>query len=514
MLDVLAPDLDKYTFAKLRDRIAGHSGIFLDESRRPTLARVASVRMASRNLQTWSEYLALLDSPAGKEEMLALIDRVVNNETAFFRNPRHFRALAEHVLIELDRTRPRNRTLRVWSAGCSTGQEPYSIAITAAEVFGLPPRRQVEILASDISRRALDWAERARYEGRDLERVEAPYRRRYFHPDGRAHQVDQALRDLVTFHEFNLMTEPFPHPFRKVDVIFCRNVTIYFQVETSRRLMANLYSSLNEGGYLFIGFSETLWQIFDAFERVEAGGTFFYRRGAAGKPLRLEEKMPRPRSVPGGRSVERPLYLGLAPVAKAGPAPVETRPAVTIDDPETHTADSDPAREQYHRGITFLRDGAYSEALAAFQAALGEEPNLVEAHCGIAQVHANQGRYDQARQACEQALGLDDMAEEAYLLRGLILRQTGEEKQAIIDLERAAYLNPSSPTAPFHLGNAFLSVKNYDRALRAFRRTWRALAGKAEDALVDGVPVHLLREACRQHIETLSSTGRTAGEAL
>lgn len=509
MLDVLAPDLDGRTFAKLRDRIAGYSGVYFDESRHPTLARVASVRLARRNLRTWEEYLALLDSPAGRDEMLALMERLVNNETAFFRNPRHFRALAEHVLLELDRTRPRDKPLRLWSAGCSTGQEPYSMAVTAAEVFGLPPRRPVEILASDISPAALEHAQRARYTGRDLERVEVPYQGRYFQPDGRVHQVEQALRELVRFFEFNLITEPFPDPFRQLDVVFCRNVTIYFQVETSRRLMANLYDSLNEGGYLFIGFSETLWQIFDAFERVESGGTFFYRKGRAGRPRRPAKDTPRPRSVPGGRSVERPLYLGLTPVEKRVRAPARTK--TRADVPPPPSLETDAARQHYRQGINHLRDGAYPEALAAFRAALQEEPNLVEAHCGIAQVHANQGRYEQAREACEQALELDDLAEEAYLLRGLIHRQTGEEDQAIVDLERAAYLNPSSPTAPFHLGNAFLAKQDHERALRAFRRTWRTLAGQPEDALVDGVPVHLLRQACRKHIDTLSSTQRRAG---
>lgn len=499
MPEVLAPELDEATFALLRDRIQAHSGIFLDDSRRRSLGRTLTSRLAQQGLDNWQQYLELLDSAAGSQEIVALVEEVVNNETHFFRNPRHFRLLAEVVLPELERTRPAGVPLRIWSAGCSTGQEPYSLAITVAEALGMPPRRPVQIVATDISRRALLHARRGLYTARDMQRVEPDYQKRYFQPVGGGFQVKPELQDIIVFQELNLVAEPLPVLVRGVDVIFCRNVTIYFRVETSRRLMANLYRCLNEGGYLFIGFSETLWQVFDAFERVQSGGVFYYRKGQSGRPPEQRAKMPEPRSVPGGRSVERPLYMGAGPGERKA------------EHPRVATAgETDPARAHYQRGMDCLRDGMYDQALEAFRAALRAEPNLVEALCGIAQVQANQGRYAEALKACERALELDDLAEEAYLLRGIVHRQLGRTEQAIADLERASYLNPSSPTAHFYLGNLFLALPDKGRALQSFRRTQRALLGRPDEALIDGVPVHLLREACRRNLEALQAAGSAA----
>ncbi len=496
----LVPELDETTFTRLRDRIQAYSGIFLDDSRRRSLGRALALRLNRRGLRSWSEYLDLLDSSSGSQEIVVLVEDVVNNETHFFRNPRHFRLLAEVVLPELERTRPANAPLRIWSAGCSTGQEPYSLAITVAEVFGVPPRRPVQIIATDISQRALLQARNGLYTARDMQRVESDYQKRYFQPEGGGFRVRPVLQDMVVFQELNLVAEPLPALVRGVDVIFCRNVTIYFQVETSRRLMANMYQCLNQGGYLFIGFSETLWQVFDSFERVQNGGVFYYRRGQPPQPHQRQPETPGPRSVPGGRSVERPLYMG------TGPAKEEEaeRPRVAA------AGEKDPARAHYQRGLDCLRNGLYDEALESFRAALRAEPNLVEALCGMAQVQANQGRYAEALRTCERALELDDLAEEAYLLRGIVYRQMGRMEQAIADLERASYLNPSSPTAHFYLGNLFLALPDKARARQAFRRTQRALLGRPDEALIDGVPMHLLREACRRNLEALEATGPPA----
>jgi chemotaxis protein methyltransferase CheR len=491
MPDPLTSELDERTFVRLRDRIEAYCGIFLDDSRRRSLGRTLASRLGRRGLPNWDDYLKLLDSKHGPQEIMALLEDVVNNETSFFRNARHFRLLAEAVLPELDRARPVDFPLRLWSAGCSTGQEAYSLAITVAEVLGLPPRRPVQIMASDISPRALERGRQGLYTARELARVEPEYRERYFTPDGANWRAKPALRDLVLFQELNLLAEPLPAMVRGVDAVFCRNVTIYFRVETSRRLMGQLYHCLNEGGYLFIGFSETLWQVYDAFERVQNGGVFYYRKGKAVRPRAPVPEAPRPHSIPGGGSVERPLFMGtVPPTTSAAPA----RP---------HQPELDPARAHYNRGMGALRNGAYGEALLAFRAALRAEPNLVEAHCGIAQVHANQGHYTEALQACERALELDDLAEEAYLLRGMVYRQIGRKEEAIADLERAAYLNPSSPTAHFYLGNLLMALPDAGRARQSFRRTQRALMGRPDEALIDGVPVHLLREACRRNLETL-----------
>lgn len=193
--------------------------------------------------------------------------------------------------------------------------------------------------------------------------------------------------------------------------------------------------------------------------------------------------------------MERPLVLAQGRPGRPQPIPA----------PGGEAEEPDAARAYYRRGLERLVDGAYEEALSAFEAALCVEPNLVEALCGIAQVYANQGRYERALDACQRALELDDMAEEAYLLRGLVRRQLGQVDEAIADLERAAYLNPGSPTAHFYLGDVLTATEQPSRALQAFRRAWYALSRYPDHTLIDGVPAQLLREACARHIEALGA---------
>jgi len=221
-------------------------------------------RLRALGLTGFNEYCEFLFSPQGREEeMVHLINAVTTNKTDFFREPSHFNYLIQSAIPDLQKLHriDLRRKLRIWSAGCSTGEEPYTLAMVLAEIQEAQPRFRYEILATDISARVLDVARRAVYPMDRIEPVSAQYRKKYLlkGQDRRNPQVRivPELRKRVRFGRLNFMDDDFGLR-EKVDIIFCRNVIIYFDKPTQEKLMAKFCHYLNPGGYLFLGHSESL----------------------------------------------------------------------------------------------------------------------------------------------------------------------------------------------------------------------------------------------------------------
>lgn len=252
-------------FKFLCELIYERSRINLGPDKRVLVSSRLSKRLRQLNLETYADYCALLRSPAGEEELQELIDRMSTNHTHFFREIKHFDFLREKFLPAW-KANPnlRGTKLRVWSAASSTGEEPYSIAIHLAEHLAPAEQGAWSIDATDISTRVLDTARQGVYEGERLNSMNAELIRRHFQKgvgqwEG-SFRVKNELRNCVSFHHLNLL-EP-PYPFQQMfNIIFCRNVMIYFDRPTQTDLVAHLTEKLLPGGYLFCGHSESLGNI-------------------------------------------------------------------------------------------------------------------------------------------------------------------------------------------------------------------------------------------------------------
>jgi len=247
--------IEERAFAKLRTIVQRETGIALRGDKRELLANRLSKRLRALGLQSENEYLRILETEAEPAELLELIDAVSTNVTHFFREEEHFRVLQR--LLEQQREQ---REIRIWCAAAATGEEPYTIAMVADQV--LPrAREQCRILATDICLRALRRASDGLYTAKQVERVPRHLLARYFtkqHLAG-AHQyaVSPELRGMILFKRMNLSR--FPYPLRgPFDVIFCRNVMIYFDLELRRKMTESFEQLLKRGGHLFIGHSENL----------------------------------------------------------------------------------------------------------------------------------------------------------------------------------------------------------------------------------------------------------------
>jgi chemotaxis protein methyltransferase CheR len=263
-------------FQALRRLVKELTGINLTEQKRELVYGRLARRLRALNLRSFRDYRDLVSGDGGRE-LVNLCNAITTNLTAFFREPHHFEHLRTHVLQPLLARPPANRRIRIWSAGCSTGEEPYSIAMTVLETIPELARWDVRILATDLDSDVIERGRRGRY-FEDRSKVLSDERRQKFFravTDGKqtAHQVTPELARLVTFKHLNLMHSfPMKGPF---DAIFCRNTVIYFDKETQRDLFARLTHLQRPGDLLFLGHSETLFKVSNAYTLV---GRTIYRR--------------------------------------------------------------------------------------------------------------------------------------------------------------------------------------------------------------------------------------------
>ena len=254
-------------FEQFRTLVYKESGISLGDGKRSLVVSRLSKRLRELNIDTFQQYFNLVTGSAGQEEFTQLLDLISTNKTDFFREPKHFDFLREEVLPELAST----KRVRIWSSASSSGEEPYTIAMTLYDGVQAPAQWNFHILASDLSTRVLAKASSGVY---DTERVRdlpaATLKRHFLSGRGGAAgkvKVKPHLSDMVTFRRINLMDDRFPIK-TSLDVIFCRNVMIYFDRPTQERLVGRFHKYLKPGGYLFIGHSESLQWLNQPFKSI------------------------------------------------------------------------------------------------------------------------------------------------------------------------------------------------------------------------------------------------------
>lgn len=256
--------IDNADFIRISEFIYAQLGIKLVESKRTMLEGRLSRRLRALKLESYSDYCDFLFTPEGEWlEHIHLFNAITTNKTDFFREASHFELLTEKLLPRWQNNIGQNRKFRIWSAGCSSGEEPYTMAMVLAD-YAQQKVRQVfdyDIVATDISTKVLDHAKKAVYHADRVEPVPETYRKKYLlrnkDKSNPLVRIVPDLRKKVRFGRVNFMDSTFTLP-HKMDVIFCRNVIIYFDKQTQEQLMGKFCQNLLPGGYLFLGHSESI----------------------------------------------------------------------------------------------------------------------------------------------------------------------------------------------------------------------------------------------------------------
>jgi chemotaxis protein methyltransferase CheR len=414
----IAPEL----LSSLRNLIESASGTVLNDSKLPHLSAVVRGRMETLGIADAPGYMEFLsEGERGAAERRDLVSELLVGETSFFRTPVLFQAFEKAILpglLEQGFVSP----LPIWCAGCATGEEAYSVAIASLEGscgrFTVP----VRIRATDLHPRFLDIAREGMYPGEALRNLPGRIKDMYFEPmkDGR-HRVTDAVRRLVNFEGLNLidfLSDPLPSA--RYAAIFCRNVMIYFRSDTTRRLVERFHESLFDGGVLFLGHSETLWGISEAFRLEQREKIFYYR-----KP-RASICPPPPAAAP----------------RSSGSSPPR-RGVLRAEPPPPPAADLSPAM------------------------------NLVLS----AERLANAGRFEDAVGMCRQAAALDPGNPEAEYLMSFLLRGKGRHAEALYHAERALGRDPRFVFADMEAAECLSGMGRTGEAALRWKGILRAIEG-------------------------------------
>ena len=254
-------------FRLIRDIIYSHCGLFFDSDTKYLLEKRLAKRLPLHQLKGFKEYYHFLKYERRKDqEMSELMDILTTNETYFFREAFQLKALTEEIIPEVKAAKEKKgeRTFRIWSAGCSTGEEPYTIAMLMLEM-GCFHDWRVEIIGTDISHRVLQHSRKAVYRNSSFRTTEEHYKQRFFQEQDDNFKINDEVRELVTISHLNLFDQNRLALLGKMDVIFCRNVIIYFDQAAKKKIVESFYKMLHEGGYLLLGHSESLMNISTAF---------------------------------------------------------------------------------------------------------------------------------------------------------------------------------------------------------------------------------------------------------
>ncbi len=270
-------------FHLLRDCIYSHCGIFFDTDSKYLLEKRLARRLTALNLASFRDYYHYLKYNRKKDqELMDIMDILTTNETYFFREAFQLKAFTDEVVPELlqRKSSSGNRSLRIWSAGCSTGEEAYTIAMLLHGIAALREWR-IEIVGTDISQRVLQHARRAVYGKSAFRATDEKYVKRFFVEQGDGFKVCDEIRDIVTISHLNLFDVNRLAMLGKMDLIFCRNVIIYFDLAAKKRVVESFFTRLHEGGFLLLGHSESLMNVTTQFTLRHFKNDMIYQKPAS-----------------------------------------------------------------------------------------------------------------------------------------------------------------------------------------------------------------------------------------
>lgn len=434
-------------FAALIERM---TGIVLPEREFERLGDLAAVRASMLGLEGPGAYLHLLRRKKDSREWRYILQQITIKESSLFRGPAQFNVLCQEIIPE--RMAAGRREIRIWSAGCARGEEPATLAVVLAEC-PLPPGVRIRIFATDVDREAMMQGKRAEFSRRAIRRTPPDLLDRYFVCENSRYRLKEAYSSRIEFSYFNLVDLPFAEEWRDFDVIFLRNVLIYFRETVQGEVIRAVADSLSEGGYLFVGPSESLWSIDSGLSRHSFSSCFAYRKGGGGSPEGIENR-PVSQSLPG-----TPFF------------------------PDENTVEG---REDEGQGIGPADAGVSADSSRR----LRELVALI-----------SKGRFDLADQLLMRS-GIDPVDARLGAVEGIIFRCKGKKEEAVRSFRAALYLDESLYQVRYLLALSLKEAGWADRARVEFEAVLKMLSTGGGREIQELAPLEIpgrlaLEQLCR-----------------
>ncbi|MGQ3685980.1 MAG: CheR family methyltransferase [Candidatus Loosdrechtia sp.] len=495
--------------SRLSDMIAVHVGLHFPRERWHDLKRgisSAAKDFGFDNVESCIQWL--VSSSLTRNQIEILASNLTIGETYFFRDKRIFEILEEHIIPELiSLRRTSERRLRIWSAGCATGEEPYSIAILLKKM--IPDLRDwnITLLATDINPRFLQKASKGAYTDWSFRGTPRWVREGYFGKiKTNLYQISSDVKEMVTFSFLNLVRDSYPslvNNTNAVDIIFCRNVLMYFATGTMHKVIQKLYRSLVDGGWLIVSPCETSNTLASQFTAVNFPGTILYRKVL--NPSGIPGKIFRENVLTGEEEQETGIsfQIPFEPVDDITDGMTVQRFTVCIDEENKKPEVPEP-KDPYMEILDIYRKGLYREAgekLITFlsdRKVIGNNPAFTREPVDLLiHVYANQGKLHEALEWCEKAITMDKTNPCFHYLRANILQELGHVEESVISLKRVLYLNPDFVLAHFALGMLNRKKGKIREANRHFKNALSILDSFRDDDVLpesEGMTAKRLRE--------------------
>lgn len=507
---------------RLSDTLRMNMGLYFPRKNWNSLKGKLLASMRDFGFEDAGEFVQWLSSgPLTKSQVELLSSHLTIGETYFFREDSLFSALKKNVLPDIIETRRKaGKQIRIWSAGCATGEEPYSVAILLRKLIPDYQDWNIRILATDINPRFLQKARDGIYSKWSFRSTPSWVVKEYFRElkDG-LYMILPHIKQMVQFFYLNLAEDVYPSLLNNtngMDIIFCRNVLMYFSPDCIQPVVGRLYRALTNRGVFIVSAVETSQVIAHQFTLERHEGTVFYRKrsdtsvssGVDSGIMHNRKKTQAPRLK---ETIPKRRNRTIKP-------PEGTKPSIQSGK-RTNTAIESNAsvKNHYEKAVELYTSGSYPEAEESLAGLLNKDNRDPKALLLMARIKANQGNLDKALNWCEKALHEDKLNPVSHYLHALILEEQGKEASALKSLKRSLYLDPSFALAHFSLGNLALKQGKQDEVDRHFMNTMGILSRLDPNALVhesEGITAARLTEIISAISGEYSKETQSEGEVI
>ncbi|MBF0328849.1 MAG: methyltransferase domain-containing protein [Nitrospirae bacterium] len=480
--------------APFKEILKERCGLHFEEVRTAKLESAVYARMSDSGIMSTDDYLQKILHDA--DEFNKLVNMVTINETYFLRERAHLKLLVDRLIPEMLNA-GQDQSIRILIAGCSTGEEPYSIMIELFEKYKNSASKLVSVIGFDIDTDAVGKAVEGVYGPSSFRNMHDSVRDKYFdHAGENTFRIKDFIKESVRLRVANLHEEEFPDEFSSVDIIFYRNVSIYFDTDTQKKIFTNLARLLKKGGYLFVSATETFAHNIGVLSLVELDGSFLYHKGDI---IAIEDRRKR------SRTISEP-----APSA----APVKNNfssgqlSAALHQFTEKFGTDKRASHDLFDKALSFAKDKQYEKAVAELDRLISHEPSFAKAYILKAGVLINMKRLDEACDSCLKCIDFEKWCLEAYLLLGFIAKIKNDNDTALRRFKDALYIESSCWLAHFYMAEIYNLIGEKNSSCREYEITEKLLEkGNTGDHGINYFPIYFDREQmthlCRHNITKL-----------
>lgn len=471
--------------ATIKKMVHEHCGLLLEGVAEERLQKAIRVNMHKEGCTSLTTYQQLLSQNA--EAFDKLIDQVTVNETYFFREPEQIKLLVEVLLPQILANKSPADQVRILSAGCSSGEEPYSLAIALREALGETSAKRIHLDAGDLDQTILKKARSGLYSNFSFRGVDPALRKRYFQASGRGYQLIPEIRQLVNFHELNLLAPVLPKQLNNYDIIFFRNVSIYFDVETRREIQKKFYEILQEDGFLILGSSETLGNNLGVFELVEQQNQYCFIKGSRYHPTD---------KLIADKQADKPTTL--MPKASNPPSELGKQQEVNFVLPSLKSIQQ------------LIIDKEEERALQLLDHLLINDSENQPAQLLKSWILLNNQAFTAADKLLEKAFLTDAWSIDVMLMKGLSAKWQGQNSSAIQWFKKVAYTSPECWPAHYYLADLCRNQQQLKAAFRSYQVVKRILtadlnAGDATQWIPLSLPAGDVLFLSQRHLQNLTT---------